>query len=139
MEVTLVDGTGGKASLSINKGGAVPVVPPAFTIPVFKKLDVAGTAYNFVVPVAGKFPVLTFIFLYANKNVGAGDASVQIYEADGPASTTVDKTIFELEMPKNTSVTLNPITIEVAEGVWLNSKTDDDDIFVTLGYYYAEA
>jgi hypothetical protein len=101
-------------------------------------MEVAGTAYNYVTPLMGHKIVITDILLYANKNVGAGDATVTIYgNSTGPSDTTEDIVILQTEMLKQTSRDLTGLNIILdVEGHWLNGKTDDDDVYLTIGYYY---
>lgn len=101
--------------------------------------NAVNTAFNFIEPKAGWRFVITDILLYANKGVGANDASVQVYEASGSDSTTVDKAILDVEMLKQTSRDLTGLNLIVSAGKWVNIKTDDDTIFATLmGYYVPE-
>ena len=105
----------------------------------FKNLDVANTGYNFIAPVDGKDIFITGFHMYANKNVANTDAVVILY-ANGVSGTdlTTTEILFETEMPKFSSLTITGIKLKVTEqGMWVNAKTDDDDIFVTLFYYYA--
>jgi len=98
-------------------------------------LDVANTAVNIFGPLVQKRFVVTAILLTANKNVTT-DCSVEIYESDGPTSTTVDKSILNIEMLKNSDRDITGLNFRLTEGVYLNGKTDDDDVFVTvMGYY----
>lgn len=122
----------------VSEYGQLTVAPLAYTTIASQKLDVINTAYNFVAPRAGHKIVITDILLYANKNVGAGDATVVVYaSSEGPASTTVTSTIFETEMLKQTSRDVVGLNLIVAdEGRWINAKTDDDDVFCQIGYYY---
>ncbi len=129
-------GTGHTAR--VTKYGQLIVAPLDFSVSQATKLEVANTAYNFVTPKQNKIIVITDILLYANKNVGAGDATVDVYTSDvGPDSTTIKESIIQTEMLKQTSRDLTGLNLKVNAGRWVNAKTDDDDIFVTLGYYYA--
>jgi hypothetical protein len=128
-------GTGNTAR--VTKYGQLIVAPIDFSTAVATKLEVANTAYNFVVPKQDKIIVITDILLYANRNVGANDATVDIYTSDvGPTETTIKESIIQTEMLKQTSRDLTGLNLEVSQGRWVNAKTDDDDVFVTIGYYY---
>jgi hypothetical protein len=97
--------------------------------------DVVNTGYDLVPPISTQRFVITGILVYANKNVGASDATVVVYEGSTPDTTTVDKTIMTMEMPKNTSRDITGLRIIVTAGKWVLVKTDDDDIFITIiGY-----
>lgn len=134
----ILDGFGGKNKAKVTKRGQVVTSPLEFDEVSNQTFDVAGTAYNFYAPKANKQFVITSILLYANKNVGAGDATVTIYEASADDTATVDKTLFTAEMVKQTSRDFIGLNILVSEGVWINGKTDDDDVFSTITGYYVE-
>lgn len=119
----------------VSEFGQLAVAPLAYSEPSFKKLDTINTAFTFIAPEAGHQIVLTDIILTANKNVGATDATVDIYEADSEISTTIVKSILQLEMIKQSNLVLTGLNLIVPEGLWVNAKTDDNDIFVTLMYY----
>lgn len=102
-------------------------------------VNATATAFNFVGPIAGKRFVITDIILYANKNVGAADATVDVYEATASDSTTISKSILAIEMLKQTSRDLTGLNLIVTEGRWVNIKTDDDIIYATLMGYYVKA
>lgn len=126
-------GSGNRAT--VTRFGQLVVAPVDYSTPVAKTLDVINTAYNFVDPVMGKNIVITDIILTANKNVGAGDATVVVYEANAPDTTTSDKDIINLEMIKQSNLALTGLNMIVSEGKFVNAKTDDDDVFVTIMYY----
>jgi len=129
------DATGTGKGVTVTEYNQLVTAPAKFSESVFNKLDVINTAYNFTSPSSGERDIITDIILYANKNVGAGDATVEIYEADGPTSTDVSKSVLKLEMLKQTSVVLTGLNLITTEGKWLNAKTDDDDIFLTIMTY----
>jgi hypothetical protein len=101
--------------------------------------NATNTAFNFVTPSGNQNFIITSIHLYANKNVGANDATVEIYEALAPDTTTVTKTIFTAEMLKQTSRDLTGLNISITASRWLNIKTDDDIIYATVLGYFIDA
>jgi len=46
------------------------------------------------------------------------------------------KTLFQLAMVEGDLVVLTPLNIQVAEGAYINAKTTDDDIHMTIMGYY---
>jgi hypothetical protein len=138
IDARLIDGTGTGKSVRVSEYGQLTVSPLDYSTVSSNKLEVANTAYSFVSPKAGHKIVITDILLYANKNVGAGDATVTIYTSDvGPSETTVKETILETEMLKQTARDIVGVNFLVEnKGRWVNAKTDDDDIFCQIGYYY---
>lgn len=119
----------------ISLAGEVVVAPLSYSTAISKTLGTVDTAVNFVKPVAKCRVVITSIFLSANKDVGVADATVILYEASSASSTTVLKTILNLEMLKQTNVNLSGLNLVTSEGVWINAKTNDDDVFVMIGAY----
>jgi hypothetical protein len=97
----------------------------------FNELAVANQAYNFYEPRAGKRFILTGVVATADKDVVA-DATVVVYEASSSTETTVDKTLFQFVLLKNQQLVMPGFHITVAHGAWVNGKTDDDDIHMSL-------
>lgn len=133
LKVQLVDPSTGTIA-RILPAGELTVAPRHFSTPVSIKLDVINQAYNFASAVAGQKFIITDIIMTADKNVTT-DALVEIYEGSTATTISVDKTIFKIELLKNTSITLTGLNWEVAGGKFLNAKTDDDDIFMTIAYH----
>jgi len=133
LKVQLVDSTTGIVA-KILGAGELATAPRHFSTPVSIKLDTINTAYNFASAVAAKKFIITDIIMTADKNVTT-DALVEIYEGATAITTTVDKTIFKTEILKNTDLILTGLNWEVAGGKFLNAKTDDDDIFMTIAYH----
>lgn len=101
------------------------------------KAEVASTGYNLIAPKTGYEIIITAILLYANKSVGAADATVDLYTSDvSGTDTTIKETIIQTEMPTRTIRDLTGLSLRVAAGRWVNVKTDDDDVFATVLYYY---
>ena len=135
-ETSLVDGGGSDNKVLVTQFGQLVTSPIDYSTPVAHALVLTGTAYNFVTPISGKRIVITDILIYANKGVGAGDATVDIYEADSITETAISKSIISTEMLKQTSRDLTGLNLILSEGKWINAKTDDNTIFMTIMYYY---
>jgi hypothetical protein len=133
----LSDGRKGRTAKVTNRGQLI-VSPIAFSEFFNVTADLINTGYTVVPPKSGHEFVITSIFLYANKNVGASDATVELYETKTEGSLTASKSILKTELPKNDKIVLTALNNLVSEGVWLSVKTDDDDIFVNVGGYYVE-
>lgn len=139
LDIRIQDGWGTGSRACVTPRGQIIVGPLEYSQPYNVTADVANTGYNLIPPKADKVFIVTSIHLTANKNVGVGDAAIVIYEADSPTETTVVKSVFNLEMLRNSSRDLININLIVSEGKWLNVKTDDDDVFVTVLGYYAKS
>jgi hypothetical protein len=130
----IVDPHNGLAA-RVTEFGQLVVSPIAYSVPVADTLTVINTAYNFVEPEAGHQIVITDVILTADKTVGVNGAAVEIYTADSPTSTVVTKSVLDIEMLKNTSRDLIGLNFLVGKGRWVNAKSDDVNIQVTIGYY----
>ena len=134
----LVDGHGTGRRAVVTQYGELAVGQLHYSSSSSVSLDVVDTAYNLVVPRDQQDHVIvTGIALTANRLVGASDASIQVYTSVvGPDSRTQETLLIQTELAKNDTLVLNPIAIEVPPGKWINAETNDDDVFVTLLYYY---
>ena len=119
----------------VSEFGQLAVAPLAYSKPAFQKLEIINTAYTFIAPEEGHQIVITDIILTANRTVGANDATVDVYEAESPTTTIITQPIIELEMIKQSSLGLTGLNLLVPPGLWVNAKTDDNDVFVTIMYY----
>lgn len=126
-----------KIAAHVNQFGELAVGSLNFDKPSNQEMAVDDQVYNFIEPKTGHCIVITGITLYANKGVGAADATVIIYESTGGAdSATQTQVIHSQEMLKQTTVTLNPLNLLVAPGRWVNGTTDDNTVFATIFYHY---
>jgi len=131
----IVDGTGTTVKTKVTSIGQVVTAPYSYDEVSAGTLDVDNTAVNFFGPKTGQQFVLTVILLTANKNVTT-DCTVDIYAAATATATAITKSILNVEMLKNTSRDITGLNLVVAEGLYINGKTDDDDVFVTIMGYY---
>ena len=139
IDTVLTDGKGAGNKACVTSRNQLVVAPLDFSEAYDQEVDTINTAFSFVPPRPSERFVVTDILLYANKGVGASDASVVIYEADSAISATVLKSIMSLEMLKQTSRDITGLNLIISEGVWLNIKTDDNTIFSTVMGYYVSA
>ncbi len=125
-------------AVDVSRIGQMTVGAYAYDEVVALTLDVAGTGYNFFKPRVGFRFVITGILLTADKNVST-DALVDVYEGTTETDTVIGKGILHAEILKNGTRDITGLNILVGEGKWVNGKTDDDDIFVTIMGYYIPA
>ena len=123
--------------VSVNDAGELLISNGPFDLAVFNELDIANQAYNFYGPKGQQQFVMTGFLMYGDKQVsGATNATVIIYEASAPDSVTVDKVLIQVEVGQNQAVPFPSIRVLANRGVYINAKTDDDDIHMTiLGHY----
>lgn len=135
--VNIVDGSGDKNRATVTSNGQLIVSPINYDLTEYRELGTPNTAYNFYQPKAGKQFVITALFLKADKQVSAiTDADVVIYEASSEDTTTISRILFQTALAEDDNIIATPINILVNEGAYINGKTDDDDIHVTITGYY---
>ena len=128
LPVYLVDSS--NKEVVVGNGGTL-TISAIFDVVEFNELAVADQAYNYYQPLAGSKFIFTGVVATADKDVVA-DATIVIYEADSPESTTVDKVLFQFVLLKNQQLVIPNFQIEVKPNVWINGKTDDDDIHMSV-------
>ena len=138
LEVFIRDADG--QLVRVSKLGQLTIGPFAFDETQSLELAEDDTAYNFFKPKSGQQFVITGMLLKANRQVSnTVDARVVIYESPDPDSLTEDKILLEEAMIRGESRTINPMNVLVNQGKFINAKTSDDDIFVTIMGYYVPA
>ncbi len=137
IEVRLV-GEGGNAA-GVSPSGELFVAQPTASVPVSVTLVASSGAHNICKPVPGKEYRISDIVISTDKGPGANEAEVIIYEATTEDETTVDKLILRKPMLKNDSLVLTGLHWKVTEGKFLNVKTDDDVVDVTIAAHLVDA
>lgn len=134
----LEDGHGSNRRVVVTQYGELAVGQLHYSSSTSANLDVVDTAYNLIAPrEQQEHIIITGMALTANRNVGTSDSSIQVYTSDiGPDSRTQETLLIQTELAKNDTLVLNPIAIEVPPAKWVNAECNDDDVFVTLLYYY---
>ena len=120
--------------------GQVVVGAYSYDEVMFNELAEPDTGYNFFNPKTHQQFVITGIIAKADKQVsGTVDADVVIYETTTTAETTVDKVLLQLTMVEGDLIQIPALNIKVNAGKFINAKTTDDDIHMTItGYYIPE-
>lgn len=120
--------------------GQVVVGALAYDETVFKELAEDDTAYNFYKPQSGRQVVITGVLFRADKQVSSTvDATVVIYEASTDASTIVDKILIQFAVVQGDIITATGLNLLVNAGKFVNAKTTDDDIHMTIMGYFIDA
>lgn len=127
---------GHRHEVGVTHAGELVTAPFAFSIPVHGLLDTDNVAVNFIEPRAGFHPVITGYSLETTRDVGPDGAKVVVYEAASNDTLTVARIILSFDMPKQSERAAQGANMDLNAGVWVNAKTDDDDVNVTLIYYY---
>jgi len=104
----------------------------------FQSIDANDTAFNFFKAVANQRFVITGIILNTNKDIGVNGAIIDIYEASSVSSTTIDKSLLELNLLKNQTTSVVPLLLGVSEGKFVNGKSDDAIVNVSIVGYFID-
>lgn len=123
----------------VTKFGQLVVAPLQYSTPVSQTLDVVDTAFNFIGPSQDQSIIITDIIISASRTVGVNGADVIVYQADAPDSIVVDSGIVELDMVKQSQTALTGLNLIVPGGMYVNAKTDDADVLITIMFYLAPA
>lgn len=139
IDVLIRDGSGTGRAAKVTSIGQLVTAPFAYDETVFKELAAANTAYNFYKPKPGEQFVITGVLFRADKQVSSTvDATVVIYEATTDATTTVSKVLIQFAVVQGDIINATGLNLLVSEGRYVNAKTDDDDVHMTIMGYYID-
>ncbi len=123
-------------SAKVTKFGQLVVSPIDYSVPSAREMITINTAFNFVTPTQDQQIVITDIVVSADRNVSANTpADVEIYEADSVDSLVPSDSIIRTQLLRATNIALTGLNLIVGEGKWLNAKTDDAGILLTIMFY----
>ena len=130
------EGTGHMAGVSnagelvITGFGSISGINTKFNI-----INLTNTAFNFFIPMSTQNFIITSVLL----NTPAAATNIDIYEASSATSTTIDKELLSVNTSSKGFIPIIlPIGgfIPVTEGEFLNSKTDNATVNMTIiGFY----
>ncbi len=137
-KVQIINGTGTHSPSTVSRYGQLITGPVDYNKSVSVTLGTSATAVELIAPLPGHRIVIDGILLYANRNVSnTTEATVTLYSSDdGGASATQTSVIFNTELAKQTSRDFIGTNFLCIAGQWVNAITSDDDVFLTLLYYY---
>ena len=135
MEVQVTGGGVEGRIVKVTPNGELVIAPLEYSGSTFQNMNVVDTAFNFHLPTSGKRLVVTGLVISTDRNVGVNGAVIEFYEADSATSTTVDKTALRVDMAKNDILDIMGMNSIVAEGKFLNGKTDDANVLATIFGY----
>jgi hypothetical protein len=125
--------------INSNAAGELLISDGPYDLAKFNELATINTAYNFYGPKGREQFVITGFLIYGDKEInGASNATVIIYESSESDSTTVDRILVQVEVGQNQSIPFPNIRILCNKGVYINAKTDDDDIHMTIFGHYVD-
>ena len=132
----LKDGGGRGSYAGVSDAGELRVAPFEFSTPEFRTLTAVNVPSTFFDPKPGHRLILTDFVIYANRNVGVNDATLDLYEAIGSNTTAVIHQIFKQEIPKQTILPQVGLNWVVTGGTFLNARTNDVEVFMTVAGYF---
>ncbi len=124
----------------VSKFGQLIVASLDYSTPISDSLDVIDTAFNFVRPQQDHSVVITDIVVSADNSVSnVVPAEVEIYEATTADTTTIDTGIVSPRVVRADNLALNGLNLLVPEGKFVNAKTNDNNVLVTIMFYRVPA
>lgn len=124
----------------VSSNGQLVTAPFSYSTTSVQNMLTPDIAYNLVKPIVGCDVVITGFIMSADKDVSnVADATIFIYEADSVESTDLvaDSTgDIELGLSRFQQLPLTGLNIKARSGRWINAKTDDAGVKITLFYYY---
>ena len=139
IDIKLSDGAGGGHLARVTHAGELVVVRGNYDTTTAKTLSLTNTAYNVALPLTNKKFIITGLIVNTGNDVSpTAGATVVLYEASSDTTTTVDKNLITLVVPDNSTVPITGLLIESTVGKYINIKTDDATVNITLLGYYLE-
>ncbi len=139
IQLIIVDGSGNGRAAKVTSIGQLVTAPYAYDETEFRELAEPNTAYNFYKSKPGEQFVITGVLFRADKQVSSTvDATVVIYEATTDSTTTVSKISIQFAVVQGDIINATPLNILVNEGRYVNAKTTDDDMHMTIMGYYID-
>lgn len=127
-------GTDGNTA-QVTAQGALKIIPNEFSKPS-KQSIIDANAVSFWPPKAGEKFIVTGVIVNTDRNIGVNGALIDIYEATSASSTDIEESIISIDQAKSVTSALLPLFTEVTEGRWVNGKSDDANVHVTVFGYY---
>lgn len=135
-KIQIMDGIGSSSLACVTSIGQLVVAPLSYDDTTFIELAEPNVPFNFYEPREAQQFVITVLDLVADKQVSSSvSAEIVIYEATAEDTLTISKVLYQTAMVQDQDKTLST-NILVNEGVWINAKTTDDDIHMTIMGYY---
>jgi hypothetical protein len=120
----------------VSQFGQLISAPIAYSDASAKNLDAVGTAFNLAIPEHGKGIVITDVIASANNTVSnTAPADIIIYESDAANSLTELAVIVRPQLTRAGNFILTGLNLLTPNGVWINAKTSDNSVLVTLMFY----
>jgi len=122
----------------ISNNGEILTRPLKFSEIKFASITVADTANNLYKPRVPERFVINGIILNTNKDVGVNGAIVNLYESSSATSLTIDTQLLRLNILKNDTVIIGNILVLTTEGKFINVKSDDTIVNISVTGFYID-
>lgn len=120
----------------VSRFGQLITSPIDYSDSITQELTTINTAFNLIEPKAGSSIVITDILVSSAKTVSNTDpADIEIYEAGQIDTIVVDNSIVRPQLLRASNLPLTGLNLLVPEGKFVNAKTDDATVLVTLMFY----
>lgn len=135
VKVEIIDGRGTGQLAGATSLGELLVAGFGNNISKFNNMNAINVAFNFFGPISGqKFIIACIAF---DGNAGS---TVTIYEAATTSTTTIDKTLFKMNLRTAGQIAI-PFSfggfLPASEGVYINALTDTQPVNMNIiGYYH---
>ena len=121
--------------VEVTRFGQLVTAPLEYSTPVSVRMTVANQAYNLVRPEQLTGITITAYSVATRRSVGINGAEVIIYEADAADSLDVLSEIQPFDLPQQEFKSMTPLNILATPGRFINAKSDDVEVIVTLHFY----
>ncbi len=136
--INITDGGGQVAK--VTRFGQLVTAPIDYSDSVTVEMTVVNTAFNLVEPKAGSSIVITDIISSAERTVSpTTPADIEVYEASSINTIVVDDNIVRPQLTAASNLPLTGLNLLVPEGKFVNAKTDDATVLVTVMFYRVPA
>jgi len=121
----------------VSSNGELICSPLGYDESVFHDMTSINTAYNFYGARPGKQFVITNVVIFADRSISDNSSTeIVVYEATSDSTTTESKVLLQFGMGKLSVLAVPGLRLLVNEGLFVNGKTDDNNVNLTiLGYY----
>lgn len=127
-------------TVKVTEFGQLVVAPLQYSIPISDSLDAINVAFNFIRPQQDHSIVITDIIVSADNSVSnTAPAEIEIYEATEPDTTVIDTGIVSPRLTRADNLALTGLNLIIPEGKFVNAKTNDDNVLVTIMFYRVPA
>lgn len=137
LKTFIKDGTGSGHLVRVTHASELIVSGIGDNESVFKSMDTANTAFNFFIPKSKENFFITSVLI----TTPAASTNTDIYEATSVTSTTINKQLLRIGTSSRGFIPINlPFGgfLKVNEGFFVNAKTDNTTVDLTIIGYYRE-